>query len=103
MHRRLQALSYLQKSVQTKSLRLIDTDCITMASFDLMMDLVNFVEMILAVSGSISQMHEKAKRSTPPRSEQRFEESRRGSMSIRRSVKYTVVHLEKYRFQSTFT
>ena len=60
-----------------------------------MMDLVNFVEMILAVSGSISQMHEKAKRSTPPRSEQRFEESRRGSMSIRRSVKYTVVHLER--------
>ena len=66
----------------------------TMASLDLMIDLQNFVVTISAVSGLISHTHEKANRSTPPRSEQRLEDNNSGNMSILRSVRYTVVHLQ---------
>ena len=68
---------------------------LTMASLDLMIDFVNLVVTMSAVSGLISQMQEKANLSTPPRREQRFEESKSGSMSMRRSVRYTVVHLKQ--------
>ena len=64
-----------------------------MASLDLMIDLQNLVVTMSAVSGLISHTHEKANRSTPPRSEQRLEDNNSGNMSILRSVRYTVVHL----------
>ena len=61
-----------------------------MASRDLMMDLWNLV-LTISASGVISQTQEKANRSTPPRREHRLELRSSGTMSMRRSVRYTEV------------
>mmetsp|Transcript_20191 Transcript_20191/g.52375 ORF Transcript_20191/g.52375 Transcript_20191/m.52375 type:complete len:238 (-) Transcript_20191:436-1149(-) len=86
---RVRRLSVKTVLSEASSIRIWASEYI-MAALDLMTDLKNST-LTISASGVSSHTVETARRSSLPRSEQMFDDSTAGTMSIRRRVRYTVV------------